>query len=110
MNQTSNVQKIIEWINSKWQGEKTCPICKNNKWNISETLVEVREFHGGSIVIGGVSQVIPLIPITCVVCGYTIFFNAVLAGLVPVLQPQQKETATAPMKTNESKPDEKGGQ
>ena len=72
--------KFLEWLNTKWQGMKKCSVCENNSWNISDRVFEMREFHSGTIVFGGILQ--PVIPVTCVNCGNTIYFNAIQAGIV----------------------------
>jgi len=89
MSEKIDVQKIVDWLNRQWQGPKVCPICKNNNWSISEKLLELREFHGGGLVVGG--PVYPLISITCKVCGHTLLFNAIVAGL---LTPKQEDTTS----------------
>lgn len=101
MNQKIDVEKVVNWLNSQWQGPKLCPICKNNNWSVSEKPVELREFHGPGLVVGG--PIYPLISITCKVCGHMLLFNAIIAGL---LVPEQKDTAS-PVKTDQSKPDKR---
>ena len=76
-------EKVVEWLNTQWKGNKVCPICKNNAWTVSEKPAEVREFHGGSLVVGGSGSVYPLFLVTCNKCGYTVLFNAIVAGFVP---------------------------
>jgi|GEM_PF-591601 len=85
MEQKITKEKIVEWLNRQWQGPKICPICRNNNWHIIENPVELREFHGGTLVVGG--PVYPLISVTCSICGYTLLFNAIVARL---LIPEQK--------------------
>lgn len=89
MDQKIEVEKVVDWLNRQWKGDKACPICKNNNWNIIEKPVELREFHGGGLVMGG--PVYPLISITCKVCGHTLLFNAIVAGL---LVPEQKDNSS----------------
>lgn len=101
MNEKIDVQKVVDWLNSQWQGPKVCPICKSNNWNISEKLLELREFHEGSFVVGG--PVYPLIAITCKVCGHTLFFNAIVAG---VLTPKQGSITPAEKTESTRKEDE----
>ena len=101
MNQKIDVQKVVDWLNRQWQGTKICPICKNNNWSISEKPVELREFHRGSLVVGG--PIYPLLSITCKVSGHTLLFNAIVADL---LMPEQKNT-TSRAEANQSKPDKK---
>jgi len=83
-------KKSLAWLNDKWQGLKICPVCKNNNWNVSERPVELREFHGGGLTIGG--PIYPLLAVTCQVCGNTILFNAIVAGLVSPEKPNPPET------------------
>lgn len=74
-------KKIIDYIRKKWTTPSTCPVCKNNNWTVSTDVYEVRLFHGGNMVIGGKSSIMPLIPVICNECGNTILFNAIITGL-----------------------------
>ena len=74
-------KKVLEWFNSKWIGNKICPICNEGMWNASPTIFEMREFRGGDMVVGK-GKIIPIIPITCNNCGYTVNVNAVKIGVV----------------------------
>lgn len=73
-------QKAANWLNSKWTGQKVCPICKNNNWHIPEELSEARAFFGGGFVVGG--PIAPLLCVTCSNCGHVLNFNALVMGLV----------------------------
>lgn len=84
-----DVNKVIEWLNSKWQGAKTCPICRENKWIVSDKTVELHFFNPGGLVIGG--PVIPLVVVTCNNCGHTLLFNALKVGAIQA--PQQAKTS-----------------
>ena len=57
-----------------------CPVCMNNQWSASDELLEMRPYRGGNLVTGG--SIYPFIVVTCSRCGHTLFFNAVLAGLL----------------------------
>lgn len=83
-----DAKKVVAWLNKNWQGSKMCPICKNNNWTIGSGPVELREFHGGNLIVEG--PVIPVIPITCMVCGHTLFFNAIVAHLVESASPPEE--------------------
>ena len=72
--------KVIAFLNEKWQG-RPCPLCGSRKWSVQDSAYELREFHGGNLVIGG-GPIIPLIPVTCENCGYTALINAIKAGVV----------------------------
>ncbi len=79
-------EKAIKWLNEKWKGDKLCPVCKTNSWDLPEILGEVRQFQGGGLVVGG--PVFPVFPLTCKTCGHTLFFNALVMGII---QPEAKE-------------------
>ena len=71
------------------QGKKVCPICQNNDWDLSTKLVEVRQFNEGSLIVGG--PVYPLFSVTCKVCGYTLLFNAIVAGFIEKPKKEEKK-------------------
>jgi len=71
-------QKVINHLRSKWT--QPCPMCQATDWNVQGVVFELREFHEGSMVIGG--PIIPVVPVTCGNCGNTILVNAILAGAV----------------------------
>jgi len=79
-------EKIISFLNEKWQG-RPCPMCHVGKWSVQDKVFELREFHGGGLVIGG-TPIIPIIPVTCGNCGNTIFINAIMTGVV---EPEAKK-------------------
>ncbi len=74
--------KVMGFLNDKWKGEKVCPICKSNAWVVAETLAAVQEFDRDKPFYAS-GPVWPLIQITCNVCGYTFYLNAILTGFLP---------------------------
>ena len=73
-------EKVIDWLNQKWIGEKKCPICNFNNWAISEQILELREYSGGGLKIGG--PVYPLFSLTCQNCGHTLLFNSLVSKVL----------------------------
>jgi hypothetical protein len=73
-------EKIIKYLQEKWAG-RPCPMCGNAGWSVQDSVFELREFHGGSMVIGG-SALIPVVPVACNNCGNTVLINAIVAGVV----------------------------
>lgn len=73
-------KKATDFVTSNWKPPAHCPVCRNNKWTISREIYELRQFHGGSLVVGG--GIAPLLPVTCEVCGHTVLFNALVAGII----------------------------
>lgn len=68
-----------------------CTSCGGQEWIVNDTMFEMREFHGGSMVIGGGSAVLPLATVSCKQCGNTIFFNAISLGLLNEEDEQRKK-------------------
>jgi|GEM_PF-800813 len=83
-------EKVAAFLNQKWQGAKTCPICDSNDWEISDKPAELREFSRGGLSVGG--PVYPLVVLTCRVCAHTLLFNGIVLGVVSKeIQEQPKE-------------------
>lgn len=70
----------LKLLQEKWPKNPVCPSCTDQKWTISDTLCEIREFHGGGFKVAG--QIVPVIVVTCSNCGYTMLFNALALGLL----------------------------
>lgn len=96
-------EKAVAWLNRNWKGSKQCPVCQNNDWNVGGKPIELREFHGGDLVVG--SPVYPVLLLTCKVCGNILLFNAIVAGLVV---PKQPDTESAPTKKGATASEKKG--
>lgn len=73
-----DTEKAIAWFDKHWKPIRNCTVCLNNSWVVSDELMEMRPFNGGTLVTGG--PIYPFIVVTCGTCGHTLFFNAVLAG------------------------------
>lgn len=73
--------RFVEWIQKHWR-TKVCPICQRTQWNIANRIVvhSAIATKGGMIL--GSLQSYPHILMTCTVCGYTMHFNAVIAGIL----------------------------
>lgn len=75
-----DTQRAIKWLEEHWKGTRVCPVCGHTSWSISDDIIEIRPFRGGSLVVGG--SLYPFIVVTCTTCGHTLLFNAKVAGLV----------------------------
>jgi len=80
-------EKFLTHLKEKWEG-RACPLCGVGNWNISDSVFELREYHGGNLVIGA-GPIVPIVPVTCSNCGNTIMINALLSGAVE--KPKKKE-------------------
>jgi hypothetical protein len=74
-------KKLLEHLQKHWKAPVACSICRSNDWDINGMIYELREFHGGNMVIGGNSSIVPLVPVTCKVCGNTVLFNPLIVGI-----------------------------
>ena len=75
-----DLEKANEWLDRHWKGDRICPICGNSSWAGNDQVMEVRSFDEGRL--PAAAPVIPFLTITCSTCGNSLFFNAILAGLV----------------------------
>ena len=71
--------KMIEQLQAKWAG-RPCQMCQVGDWKVQDATFELREFHEGTLVVGG--PIIPVVPVVCANCGNTILVNAIVAGVV----------------------------
>jgi hypothetical protein len=86
-------QKVLDAVRDKWKAPAQCPVCHSNNWDVSREVYELREFQHGGISLGG-SALVPIIPVTCGVCGNTVLLNALLLGID--MKESKSEPATAP--------------
>lgn len=86
-------ENFIKFINSKWSKPQVCPICHAQKWIIPDYIFEVRDAKSGFTKNAKIS---PIIELLCGNCGYTLFFNAIIAGAY------KKEKTKAPNETGSS--------
>lgn len=73
-------EKFIAHLRSKWKSQR-CPLCGEGNWNVSDRVFELREYHGGNVVIGA-GPIVPVVPVTCDNCGNTTLVNAIVSGAV----------------------------
>ncbi len=80
----STLQKFVL---EKWTEERKCPLCGKYNWLSSDMVVSTPGVgEGGTMIFGGTQ--VPSIPIICTFCGYTVFINAMIAG---VIKPAKKK-------------------
>jgi len=79
-------ERLLENLTKKWPEPRVCSVCHKQQWTITDKVFEIREFHRGGLVVGG--PMVPVIAATCSNCGNTLFFNAILLGVV---EPERKE-------------------
>jgi hypothetical protein len=72
-------QKALQWITQHW-GAAGCPFHGPTNWQIDNHLAQVPVYSARSFLVGG--PVYPLIVVTCAICGFTVFVNALRAGVL----------------------------
>jgi hypothetical protein len=88
------LKKAHDWLAKYSPGAETaCPICRSTTWIIAEHLVQPVTLRAGlSIQLGGLSY--PQVMVISNPCGYTMFLNAVLVGILvgtpPVSPPENQ--------------------
>ena len=74
-------QKIADWLDEKWTQPSKCSVCGHSDWTLGEHLVNLQIYYGGGLRIGGPTY--PYVMVICKNCAQTLFFNAVMLGLIP---------------------------
>jgi hypothetical protein len=102
-------ERAVAAIQSKWAGSKACPFCLQSKWTIGE-LSAVPGYVPPNL---NLESLHPTVPLVCETCGNTLWFNAIVAGVVerPAAEPPQPEPPEAPEPSEgaEEKPDQSVG-
>lgn len=77
------INQVVDYLNKKsTNGTIVCPVCGHHNWAITKTIMELRDFNNGDIILGAGSSVMPFITLTCAHCANTLFFNALRLGVV----------------------------
>lgn len=76
-----DMEKFNAWVRTQTRtGLQPCSMCGALSWKLSEHVVEIRPFYEGNMVLSG--PLYPMVVLTCGNCGHSVFFNAVLIGIV----------------------------
>ena len=71
-----DLEAALRWLSVQWPIQRrVCPICATRNWAVGDDLIRLRS-----------PKLIakhPCIVVTCSQCGYTIFFNAHVMGIMP---------------------------
>lgn len=67
-------QLVIAYVEEHWTGDRTCPICLESSWTVSEP---------GRLPVGAALDTVyyTLFPVSCKNCGYTFLLNGLIADL-----------------------------
>ena len=82
-------QALLKWFDDKWS-EQECPVCHEHSWRIEETAVQLPRF-----ILAGQqtkdSSFMPVIPVICKNCAYTILFNGFDTGALKLYRDSTDE-------------------
>lgn len=59
-----------------------CSVCEGRKWQVSDKVLELREYESGPIAMGPAVAVLPVIAAVCATCGQVLLFSAITRGAV----------------------------
>lgn len=82
----AEIDQVVAWMAKHGAADKICPVCGSNTWFVGHHLVQPLTLAINRVQFGGLGY--PFVTIMSTPCGYTIFMNAVLMGLVPASQPE----------------------
>lgn len=86
----AEAQTALGWLRSHWGPNRPCPFHDEpTNWEIQDTMIQTLPYTGGGVRIGG--PTFPLLVVVCSTCGYTVFVNALRAGVVPRAEPAVEE-------------------
>ena len=85
-------KQLLEFLGMRAPNLGPCPLCGNQKWILGDNILELREFRGGGLAIGG--KLFPVVPLTCNNCGNTLFLSALFSKVVEVSK--KKEDGNEP--------------
>lgn len=71
-------------LKDKWVREVDCPICQSNEWVPGQILAQAPEYPSSGLprfAQIGAGRAYPLVAVFCTNCGYTVFFNSLVAGI-----------------------------
>lgn len=86
-------QKAVRWLEANWGTAAPCPFHGPTTWEVGNVLVGTVGYQSGGLAIGGPTY--PSFVVVCGRCGFTVFVNALKAGIVP-RQPVPPESEPAP--------------
>jgi hypothetical protein len=83
--------RIADWLNKHTDNNAPkCPFCGSDVWVIGDHLIQLQVASlSGNLVLGGTAY--PQVMLVSSPCGHTVFFNAVMLGLMPGAPRQEGE-------------------
>lgn len=83
------IAKALAWLGQRHK--LACSVCGQRSWTLAEHLVQpVTLGTGLSVMLGGIGY--PQVMRTCMSCGHSVMFNAVVMGIVPYVPPPETKS------------------
>jgi hypothetical protein len=75
----SQLNTFFAFLEEHWEEPRVCPICHGEGWDAIDVVFELRgyEISGSSA-----PTIMPVLPVTCKVCGNTVLFNLITAAVL----------------------------
>lgn len=78
--------KAVVWFGQRHKLH--CQVCGNNNWVVGDHLVQpITLGPNMNLMLGGIVGY-PQVMRVCTICGHTMFFNAVIMGILPASSPE----------------------
>lgn len=75
-------KRLVSRLTGLWGKEFKCPLCGGDAIRVGERMFALSEFDTRGFVVGPGQNIIPIVPVTCAICGYTVLVNAIAANLL----------------------------
>lgn len=78
------MDKVMSHLKNKWGDNFCCPMCKGKEWEVAARIYKLPEFFQENDFeqLLRDEYVLPVIPVTCSNCGYTVFVTAEDCGVL----------------------------
>ena len=83
--------RLTEWYKKNWDHQFKCPICGSDTWQTGQHIVETRPYRRG--ILGG-GPIYAYVQVFSVQCGYTVFLNAQIMGILDPPPPPASPVGT----------------
>lgn len=76
----AQIDQASQWLREHWKA-LICPFHGPTNWQVQQYLTSTPLYASGVTILGGPAY--PFLVVMCSICGYTVFVNAIVVGLVP---------------------------
>ena len=84
-------EKVRQWLANTGKAFPPCPFCSNTNWGVADHLVAPITLGKELAMQLGGGRAYPQVMLISSGCGHTVYFNAVMIGLVPSVKSAEAE-------------------